>query len=256
MSTSLLRRFEGRVAFVTGAARGFGAAFAEAFVAEGAAVAMVDVDTAAVQEAAEKLRAAGGRVVGLECDVADPDSVASAVEHTVGELGEIGILVNNAGLHLTRYNLPFAKLPTDEIRRLFDVNVLGVVHCTLACAESMGRAGRGAVVNLSSLSSYQVVSPYGVSKLAVRGLTTAFAAQLGDAGIRVNAVAPGLMATESAVADLPAELLQEFVTSRQSVHRTGAVEDVVSAVTYLCSDAASFVTGETLRVDGGVFRGV
>lgn len=247
-------RFTDSVAVVTGAARGFGAAFAEAFAAEGAAVALLDL--AAAEEQAAELRAKGARTVALACDVSDADAVDAAVARTVGELGEIAILVNNAGLHLTRYNQPFAELSRAEIEALFAVNVLGVVHCTLSCAESMGRRGGGAVVNISSLSGYQVVSPYGVSKLAVRGLTTAFAAQLGTQDIRVNAVAPGLMATESALADLPAEMVEDFVATRQSVHRRGEPADIVEAVTWLCSDAAGFVTGETLRVDGGVFRGL
>jgi NAD(P)-dependent dehydrogenase (short-subunit alcohol dehydrogenase family) len=249
-------RFADAVAVVTGAARGFGAAFAQAFAAEGAAVALLDLDLAAAEEQAAALRAKGAQALALACDVSDAEAVDAAVARTVAELGEIGILVNNAGLHLTHYNKPFAELSRAEIEALFAVNVLGVVHCTLACAKSMGRRGGGAVVNISSLSGYQVVSPYGVSKLAVRGLTTAFAAQLGDRDIRVNAVAPGLMATESALADLPEELLRDFVVTRQSVHRRGEPADIVEAVTWLCSDAAGFVTGETLRVDGGVFHGL
>jgi NAD(P)-dependent dehydrogenase (short-subunit alcohol dehydrogenase family) len=244
------------VAFVTGAARGFGAAFAEAFVAEGAAVALADVDESAVEETAQRLRADGATAIAVTCDVADVAAVQAAVTRTSEELGDVGVLVNNAGLHLTRYNQPFAELSHAEIQALFQVNVIGVVNCTLACREPMARRGGGAVVNIASLASYQVQSPYGVSKLAVRGLTTAFAAQLGNVGIRVNAVAPGLMATESALADLPEEMLRDFVSTRQSVHRRGEVADIVEAVTWLCSDAAGFVTGETLRVDGGVFRGV
>ena len=112
------------------------------------------------------------------------------------------------------------------------------------------------MVSISSLAAYEPTTPYGVSKLAVRGLTIAFAAELGPAGIRVNAIAPGLMATDSAIADLPPDLVDDFVRRRQSVRRLGAVDDVVSAVLHLCGPETGFVTGETLRIDGGVFRGI
>ena len=112
------------------------------------------------------------------------------------------------------------------------------------------------MVNISSRANCEPTTPYGVSKLAVRGLTAAFAAELGPQGIRVNAIAPGLMATDNAIADLPAELVDDFVQHRQSLHRLGAVEDVVAAVLHLCGPDAGFVTGETLRLDGGVYRGI
>jgi NAD(P)-dependent dehydrogenase (short-subunit alcohol dehydrogenase family) len=106
-------------------------------------------------------------------------------------------------------------------------------------------------VNISSIAGYLSTSPYGVSKLAVRGLTIAFATELAPDGIRVNAIAPGLMATENALDGLPQELIDDFVTNRQLVHRLGAMDDIVSAMLFLCAPEAGFVTGETLRVSGG-----
>ena len=247
-------RFAGGVAVVTGAARGFGAAIARAFAAEGAAVALLDRDMAEARRTAAGM--SGARALPVACDVADDESVEAAVATVVAELGDVSVLVNNAGLHRTRYNRPFGEQPRQDVRDVFDVNVMGVVNCTVACAPSMRRRGGGAVVNISSLAAYEPTTPYGVSKLAVRGLTIAFAAELGPAGIRVNAIAPGLMATDNAIADLPPELVDDFVRRRQSVRRLGGVDDVVSAVLHLCGPGTGFVTGETLRIDGGVFRGI
>ena len=244
-------RFEGKVALVTGAARGFGRAFAEGFAREGAAVALADVDDAGVARAAEELRAAGHPAIGIRCDVADEGSVDAAVAHAVAELGGIDVLVNNAGKHLMRYNQPFSVLPREELRALFDVNVMGVVNCSLACLEPMRARGGGAIVNISSMASYASRTPYGVSKLAVRGLTIAFAAEFAAAGVRCNAISPGLVATESAMADLPPEIVRTIVEDQQLVKRLGRVDDVVAMTLHLCSAEAGFVTGETVKVSGG-----
>jgi 3-oxoacyl-[acyl-carrier protein] reductase len=249
-------RFDQQVAFITGAARGFGAAFAAAFAQEGAAVAVADVDENVAAEVVAKIEKAGGRALVLPCDVADETNVDQAVAVAIAALGEISIVINNAGRHLMKYNQPFSTLTREEIRGLFDVNVMGIVNVTLACRDSMKRRGGGAVVNISSMAGYQVSSPYGVSKLAVRGLTTAFAGELAPDGVRVNAIAPGLMATESAMADLPTALIEEFVERRQLIHRLGEVDDIVATALFLCSDAAAFITGETIRVTGGVPLGV
>jgi 3-oxoacyl-[acyl-carrier protein] reductase len=244
-------RFAGHVVFITGGAIGFGRAFGRAFSSEGAAIVIADIDADAGERTARELRDEGRRALALVCDVADEKAVESAVAHTVAELGGVDILVNNAGLHLTRYNQPFSVLPRADLRHLLDVNVVGVVNCTLACRETMRARGGGAIVNISSIAGYLATSPYGVSKLAVRGLTVALATELAADGIRVNAVAPGLIGTENALDDLPAELVAELVENRQLVHRLGTMDDIVSAVLFLCSDEASFVTGETIKISGG-----
>jgi NAD(P)-dependent dehydrogenase (short-subunit alcohol dehydrogenase family) len=115
----------------------------------------------------------------------------------------------------------------------------------------MRSAGGGVVLNIASIAGHLSNTPYGVSKLAVRGLTIAFASELAPDNIRVNAIAPGLMATENAIADLPQAMVDEFVGERQLVHRLGQMGDIVQAMLYLCSDQASFVTGQTLDVSGG-----
>jgi 3-oxoacyl-[acyl-carrier protein] reductase len=177
--------------------------------------------------------------------------VDAAVATTVERFGGVDILINNAGLHLMHYNQPFRVLSRKEIRGLFDVNVIGVINATLACRASMRDRGGGAVLNISSTAGYLSATPYAVSKLAVRGLTVAFATELAPDRIRVNGIAPGLMNTENALADLPRPLIDEFVRERQLVHRLGTMDDVVSAMLFLISDEASFITGETLKISGG-----
>lgn len=245
------RRFQGRVAFITGGAIGSGRAFARALTAEGAAVVVIaDIDAAGERTPSE-LRGAGFKALAVCCDVADEHAVEAAVDRSIDEFGGIDILINNAGLHLLHYNQPFSVLSRDDLRALFDVNVIGVVNCTVACRPSMRTRGGGAVLNISSIASHLSSSPYGVSKLAVRGLTIAFASELSADRIRVNAIAPGLMATENALDGLPQELVDDSVDNRQLVHRLGTMEDIVSTALYLCSDQAGFITGETLKVSGG-----
>ncbi|BBU24997.1 SDR family NAD(P)-dependent oxidoreductase [Mycobacterium xenopi] len=244
-------RFHRKIAFITGGATGLGRAFARALTGEGASVAIADIDRAAADRAAAELTAEGARAIAVTCDVADEQQVDAAVGLAIQQLGGIDILINNAGRHLTKYNQPFSVLSRDDIRELFEVNVIGVINCTLACRDSMRERGGGVVLNISSMAGFMNVSPYGVSKLAVRGLTVAFASELSPDRIRVNAIAPGLTNTENALADLPHGLVDDIVRERQLVHRLGTTDDVVSAMLYLCSDDSSFITGETLKVSGG-----
>jgi NAD(P)-dependent dehydrogenase (short-subunit alcohol dehydrogenase family) len=249
-------RFDNKIAFITGGAVGFGRAFAHALCTEGAAVALADIDQAAAEITAQALRELGHRAIAVHCDVADEHSVDAAVAATIDQLGGIDILINNAGKHLTRYNQPFSALPREEIRTLFDVNVIGVVNCTVACRNNMRTRGGGAVLNISSIAGYASTSPYGVSKLAVRGLTIAFATELASDRIRVNAIAPGLTGTENALADLPQTMVDHFTQNLQLVKRLGQMQDIVSASLFLLSEDAGFITGETLKVSGGYPLGI
>jgi 3-oxoacyl-[acyl-carrier protein] reductase len=244
-------RFEGKVAFITGGGVGFGRAFARALAAEGGSVVIADVDRAAGQALVQELEAAGTPALAVVCDVADEHQVQAAVDATVERFGGIDILLNNAGKHLTKYNQPFSVLERDELRALFEVNVIGVVNCSVAARPSMAARGGGVMLNISSMAAYLNVSPYSVSKLAVRGLTIAFATEFAGDNIRVNGISPGLMATENAMDDLPQALVDEFVNERQLIHRLGEMDDIVKAMLYLCSDESSFVSGETLKVSGG-----
>ncbi len=240
--------FEGRVAFITGAAAGFGRAFARALHAAGASVAAADIDGDGAERTAAEL---GTNAIAVACDVGNQESVSAAVRDTVERLGGVDLLINNAGLHFPQYTRPFSALTHDEIRAVFDVNVMGVINCSLACRESMRERGGGAILNMSSIGGYLAVDAYCVTKLTVRGLTIAFAHDFAADRIRVNAIAPSLTATEHLLAHYPAERFDEFVETKHLIKRRGEPEDAVKAMMFLCSDEASFITGETVRVSGG-----
>jgi len=244
------RELEGRVAIITGGGRGFGKAFGHALAGHGAHVVLADIDADAGEQAAKEIRDAGGEASAFSADVADEAQVAALVADVVGRFGGIDILINNAGLHSAAYNEPIAVSGLAKVRRLFDVNVMGTVTCTLAAQAHMAGRPGACIVNISSSAAYQCPTAYGVSKLAVRGLTMMSARELGPDGIRVNAIAPGLIFTETIRAELPAETVA-VVKAQQILDDEGEERDIVEAMLYLCSRAARFVTGETLRVAAG-----
>jgi len=240
-----------KVAFITGGAIGFGYAFAEALGREGASVVIAEINIEGANAAVARLQDLGISAIALPCDVSDEEAVDTAIAKTIAEYGGIDILINNAGLHLTKYNLPFTTLTRSDVRALFDVNVMGIVNCSVSAFESMKSRGGGNIINISSMAGNMASSPYGVSKMAVRGLTIAFAKEFADAAIRVNAISPGLMATDSAMADLPAAMITSIINDMQFIHRQGEVADIVNMMMFLISDKASFITGETFKVSGG-----
>ncbi|MDE8653526.1 SDR family NAD(P)-dependent oxidoreductase [Novosphingobium album (ex Liu et al. 2023)] len=250
-----MSEWQGRTAVVTGGGRGFGKAFGTALAMEGAHAVLVDIDGSEAEAAAEEIRAAGGWALGLAGDVTDEARMAEVMARAADAQGGIDLLINNAGLHSDEYGQPITKLGLAKMRRLFDVNVMGVVCCTLAAAPHMqGRAG-ASIVNISSSAAHMGGSPYGDSKLAVAGLTITFARELGPLGIRVNAISPGLMLTETIRNELPPATMAR-VKAMQLIDGDGAEEDIVEAMLYLASRRARFVTGEVLRVTGGMAAGV
>jgi len=245
----------GKTAVITGGARGFGKAFGEALAARGAHVVLVDLDSAEVEATAAAIRSAGGSAQGFGGDVTDEARMAKIMTHAAGTHGGVDILINNAGLHSDEYGQPILKMGLAKVRRLFDVNVIGVVNCTLAAAPHMaGRAG-ASIVNISSSAAHMGGSAYGDSKLAVAGLTVTFARELGAQGLRVNAISPGLILTDTIRAELP-EATKARVKAMQLIGDEGEEQDIVEAMLWLTSPQARFVTGETLRVTGGMAAGV
>jgi 3-oxoacyl-[acyl-carrier protein] reductase len=230
------QEFNGRVAVITGGGRGFGRAFGRALAGRGAHAVLVDIDDGAAQGAAADLR--------------NEEQVENMVADVSDQHGGIDILINNAGLHSAAYGQPMAALGLAKLRRLFDVNVMGVIICSLKARPAMiGRPG-ACILNISSSAAYTSGGAYGVSKLAVRGLTMASAREFGPDGIRVNAVAPGLHLTDTIRAELSPETLAA-VKGQQILPLDGTEGDIVEAMLYLCSSRARFVTGETLRVTAG-----
>lgn len=245
----------GKTAVITGGGRGFGKAFGFALASEGAHAVLVDIDGEVAEAAAAEIRAGGGAATGLAGDVTDDRRIGEVMAQATSIGGGIDILINNAGLHSDEYGQPILKMGLAKVKRLFDVNVIGVVCCTLAAVPHMkGRAG-ASIINISSSAAHMHGSAYGDTKLAVAGLTITFARELGPDGIRVNAISPGLMLTETIAAELPPET-KARVKAMQLLQDDGKEHHIVDAMMFLTSQRAQFITGETLRVTGGMAAGV
>lgn len=243
----------GKTAVITGGGRGFGKAFGHALAAEGAHAVLVDIDGAVADAAAAEIRAGGGAATGLAGDVTDEARMAEVMAQAAAIAGGVDILINNAGLHSDEYGQPILKMGLAKVKRLFEVNVIGVLTCTLAAAPHMqGRAG-ASIINISSSAAHMHGSAYGDTKLAVAGLTITLAREL--APVRVNAISPGLMLTETIAAELPPET-KARVKAMQLLPDDGKEHHIVDAMMFLTSSKAQFITGETLRVTGGMAAGV
>lgn len=241
----------GMAAVITGGGGGFGKAFGFALAAKGVAVALVDRNGDAARQAAADI---GPLATAFAGDVSDEAQMNEVMKQVARTHGGIDILINNAGLHSQEYSRPLAELGLEKIRRLFDVNVMGTIACTLAAAPFMaGRKGAN-IINIASAAAFQG-GGYGTSKLAVIGLTMTFARELAADGVRVNAIAPGIILTDTIRTELAPET-QTRIKAMQYLADDGAEQDIVDAMLYLSSPQARFVTGETLRVTGGFAAGI
>jgi 3-oxoacyl-[acyl-carrier protein] reductase len=245
------RELEGRVALVTGGSRGIGAAVSRELGAAGAEVVVNYVSSADAAEAVCKdIRDAGGSARALAGDVSTPDGAAALVDEVESQIGPVAILVCNAGI--TRDNL-IMKLSDDDWRAVVDTNLGGAFFTCRAVARPMLKRRAGAIVTMSSVVGVHGnagQTNYAASKAGLIGLTKSLAKELGGRGIRVNAIAPGYISTELTNA-LP-EAAREAILTGTPLARLGDPEDVARAVRFLVSDAAAFVTGDVLAVDGGL----
>ncbi len=244
-----------RVAVVTGAARGIGAAVAARLSSDGFAVAVLDLDEAACAGTVDRIIASGGRALAVAVDVAESAAVTGAVAKVVEELGEPTVLVNNAGI--TRDNLLF-KMSEDDWDMVLAVHLRGAFLMTRAIQSSMTRAGWGRIVNLSSTSALgnrgQV--NYAAAKAGMQGFTKTLALELGKFGVTANAIAPGFIATDmtAMTAKRLGITFEDFQAARAAetpVQRVGVPDDIAHAVSFFVSDGASFVSGQVLYVAGG-----
>jgi NAD(P)-dependent dehydrogenase (short-subunit alcohol dehydrogenase family) len=238
---------EGRAGVVTGGASGIGVGIVAAFRAAGARVAILDASGA--EEAAA---AAGEGTIGLAADVTDEEAVAWAFTAAADAFGgSFDFLVNNAGI---RHQVPFVDCPVDLWRRTIDVNLTGSFICAQAAVRLMLPRGGGAIVNLASIAGRLALkerAAYDASKGGVISLTQAIAAELAGSGIRCNAIAPGLIETPLSARYFRDDAMREIISSNTPSGMWGQPEDIAGPAVFLCSDAASFVHGETLFVDGG-----
>lgn len=246
--------FTGKVALVTGAAAGMGLAAAQAFAEAGAAVVMADARDETVQQEAQKLSAAGYRVVAVRCDVSDDAQVEHMVERAVSEFGRLDAAFNNAGV-MARI-VPTADSTREEWDRVININLRGVWSCMKYELRQMERQGSGAIVNNASvgaLTGNPGIGSYIASKHGVIGLTRTAALEYVRKGIRVNAVNPGLIDTQIA-RDVVAGNEQAYTELEKNVPigRAGRAEEIAAAVLWLCSPGASYVVGHGLTVDGGM----
>jgi len=249
-------RLDGRIAFVTGGARGIGRAITEKFVAEGATVTFADVDEAAGRQTASELTAAGIQATFCRTDITVEADVQRAIEGVVTRHGTIDVLVNNAGVN-AYYDA--TAMTEAEWNRVFDVDLKGAWLCAKHALQPMKRAGRGSIVNIASIHASLTIAgmfPYAAAKAGLLGLTRSLALEYGPSGIRVNAILPGYTRTRLVEEWLqtqpdPVEM-ERRVIAIQPLRRMAAPADIANVVAFVASDEASAITGASLAVDCGL----
>jgi NAD(P)-dependent dehydrogenase (short-subunit alcohol dehydrogenase family) len=245
-------RFEGKVAVVTGAGNGMGAATARRLASEGARVVIAEIDEAAGARVAAEIAKSGGTAQAITTDVGDDASCKAMVDAAIARWGSVDVLVNNAALLGTK-DLDVVANPPALWDRAYNINVLSVVRLSRLVVPQMIDRGGGAIVNLASLAALRgdtIRSAYGATKAAVAGLTRNIAASYARHNIRCNAVAPGAIGTDNVLARMGKDFEDALPTI--PMHRIGRPEEVAALIAFLGSDEAPYITGQVITIDGGM----
>jgi 3-oxoacyl-[acyl-carrier protein] reductase len=241
----------GRVAVVTGAAQGIGRAYALALAERNATVVAADLNEADAEKTARLILDGGGRAMAVRVDVSDRASTLAMADAVRDAFGTAHIVVNNAAMYHSIQLDPQLTVDIDYWRRVFSVNLDGALLVTQALAPMLIDAGWGRVIMQTSTAAYGNGGAYGTSKLALLSVTRGFARELGGHGITVNAIAPGPIMTEATAVTVPADRLEALVATA-AIKRPGEVDDLVGMLLFLCSDQASWITAQTMVIDGGI----
>lgn len=242
-------RLDGKVAIVTGAGAGIGRGIARMFAGAGAAVVVSDLKAGAAEAVAEEIALAGGRAVGVACNVTQTSDLAAVVDTAVDRFSRLDILVNNAGGGGPK---PF-DMPMEDFRWAYELNVFSVFHLSQLAAPHMQAVGGGAILNITSMAGEnknQRMASYASSKAAENHLTRNIAFDLGPMGIRVNAIAPGAIKTD-ALASVLTPQIEAAMLKHTPLSRLGEAEDIALAALFLCAPASAWVSGQILTVSGG-----
>lgn len=244
------RGIAGKVAIVTGAGQGIGEAYAKAIAEQDASVVVADINETQGARVAAEIAKSGGKALFVKTDVSSVESTLAMAEAAKKEFGGIDFLVNNAAIYHGMEIAPLIAVDWDYYKRFMDVNMNGALLCIRACFESMASRGGGSIINQSSTAAWMSMGFYGIAKLALNGITQSVAREIGQFGIRVNAIAPGPTDTEATRTVAPEQILKQILAT-MPLPRMGTVDDLVGTCLFLLSDEAAWLTGQIVNVDGG-----